>query len=89
MLNKPHHINSRAHRYVRAQPSSNAFAAKPDIRNAGLVDVTFGENVTIVQTVNLYGCVLGDETFVELFVEIQKGSSDRQTVQNSITCIYL
>jgi acetyltransferase-like isoleucine patch superfamily enzyme len=47
--------------------------AKPEIRHAGVVDVTFGENVTIVQPVNLYGCVLGDETFVGPFVEIQKG----------------
>jgi len=47
--------------------------ANPEIRQAGIVDVTFGENVTIVQPVNLYGCVLGDETFVGPFVEIQKG----------------
>ncbi len=47
--------------------------AKPEIRYAGVVDVTFGENVAIVQPVNLYGCVLGDETFVGPFVEIQKG----------------
>ena len=46
---------------------------KPEIRHAGVVGVTFGENVIIVQPVNLYGCVLGDETFVGPFVEIQKG----------------
>ena len=46
---------------------------RPEIRHAGIVDVTFGENVTLVQPVNLYGCVLGDETFVGPFVEIQKG----------------
>lgn len=73
MLNKHHQINSRANSAVRARPSSNAFPTKPEIRHAGVVDVTFGENVTIVQPVNLYGCVLGDDTFVGPFVEIQKG----------------
>jgi len=46
---------------------------RPEIRHAGIVGVTFGERVTLVQPVNLYGCVLGDETFVGPFVEIQKG----------------
>ncbi len=35
-------------------------------------DVKFGENVTIVEPVNLYGCEIGDDTFVGPFVEIQK-----------------
>lgn len=48
---------------------------EPKIRHAGIVDVTFGENVTIVQPVNLYGCVIGDGTFVGPFVEIQKGAT--------------
>lgn len=34
-------------------------------------DVTFGENVTIVQPVNLYGCDIGDSSFIGPFVEIQ------------------
>jgi acetyltransferase-like isoleucine patch superfamily enzyme len=46
---------------------------KPEIRHAGIIDVTFGKNVTVVQPVNLYGCTIGDETFVGPFVEIQKG----------------
>jgi acetyltransferase-like isoleucine patch superfamily enzyme len=46
---------------------------EPRIQHSGVVDVTFGENVTIVQPVNLYGCVIGDGTFVGPFVEIQKG----------------
>ena len=48
--------------------------AKPEIRQAGIVDVTFGKNVTVVQPVNLYGCTIGDETFIGPFVEIQKGA---------------
>ncbi|HEY1551363.1 MAG TPA: acyltransferase [Kofleriaceae bacterium] len=40
---------------------------------AGIVDVTAGENVTVVEPVNLYGCSLGDGVFVGPFVEIQRG----------------
>jgi acetyltransferase-like isoleucine patch superfamily enzyme len=35
-------------------------------------DVVFGENVKVVQPVNLYGCTIGEGTFVGPFVEIQK-----------------
>jgi acetyltransferase-like isoleucine patch superfamily enzyme len=45
---------------------------EPTIRSAGIVDVTFGENVTVVQPVNLYGCAIGDDTFIGPFVEIQR-----------------
>jgi acetyltransferase-like isoleucine patch superfamily enzyme len=54
-------------------PLSATFVAKPEIQRAGIVDVTFGENVTVVQPVNLYGCTIGDGSFVGPFVEIQKG----------------
>jgi acetyltransferase-like isoleucine patch superfamily enzyme len=47
--------------------------AKPEIRHVGIVDVEFGENVIVIQPVNLYGCTIGDETFVGPFVEIQNG----------------
>ena len=45
----------------------------PEIRHAGIVDITFGENVTVVQPVNLHGCTIGEDSFVGPFVEIQKG----------------
>ncbi|MGZ5553422.1 MAG: acyltransferase [Chthoniobacterales bacterium] len=45
---------------------------EPELRAAGIINVTFGENVTVVQPVNLYGCTIGDETFVGPFVEIQR-----------------
>ena len=45
---------------------------EPKIRKAGIVDVKFGENVTVVEPVNLYGCTLGDDCFVGPFVEIQR-----------------
>jgi len=48
--------------------------AAPKVRKAGIVDVTFGENVTVVEPVNLYGCTIGDGTFVGPFVEIQRGA---------------
>jgi acetyltransferase-like isoleucine patch superfamily enzyme len=44
-------------------------------RHVGVVDVTAGHNVTIVEPANLYGCKLGDDVFVGPFVEIQKGVS--------------
>jgi acetyltransferase-like isoleucine patch superfamily enzyme len=45
----------------------------PTRRSAGIRDVTFGANVTIVDPVNLYECTIGDDTFIGPFVEIQKG----------------
>ena len=35
--------------------------------------MTFGESVTVVEPVNLYGCTIGDGSFIGPFVEIQKG----------------
>jgi acetyltransferase-like isoleucine patch superfamily enzyme len=46
----------------------------PKVKTTGIVDVTFGENVTVVEPANLYGCVIGDDTFVGPFVEIQRGA---------------
>jgi acetyltransferase-like isoleucine patch superfamily enzyme len=43
------------------------------IRKVGIVDVTFGKGVTVVEPVNLYGCVIGEDSFVGPFVEIQRG----------------
>lgn len=45
----------------------------PSFHEAHIRDVSFGENVTIVKPVNLYECVIGDETFIGPFVEVQKG----------------
>lgn len=46
---------------------------EPNLRCASIINVTFGSNVTIVQPVNLYGCEIGDDSFIGPFVEIQKG----------------
>lgn len=46
---------------------------KPNIKSISIRDdVIFGENVTVVNPVNLYGCCIGDDVFVGPFVEIQK-----------------
>ena len=35
-------------------------------------NVKFGKNVKIVEPVNLYGCTIGDNSFIGPFTEIQK-----------------
>jgi acetyltransferase-like isoleucine patch superfamily enzyme len=47
--------------------------SKPKIRQVGIIDVKFGENVTVIEPANLYGCIIGDNTFIGPFVEIQRG----------------
>jgi len=42
-------------------------------RHVGVVNVTAGRNVTIIEPANVYECTLGDEVFIGPFVEIQKG----------------
>jgi len=56
----------------------------PKILSAGIVDVQFGTNVKVVEPVNLYGCVIGNDCFIGPFVEIQKSVviGDRCKVQS-------
>lgn len=35
-------------------------------------NVAFGNNVTVINPVNIYGCSIGDDSFIGPFVEIQK-----------------
>jgi acetyltransferase-like isoleucine patch superfamily enzyme len=44
----------------------------PFIKKVQIKNVTFGENVTIIEPVNIYGCVIGDNCFIGPFVEIQR-----------------
>ena len=46
--------------------------AQPDLKSVNIVSVHFGEGVTVVQPVNLYGCRIGSGSFVGPFVEIQR-----------------
>ena len=43
----------------------------PNIINTGIVGVEFGSDVKIVAPVNLYGCKIGDNSFIGPYVEIQ------------------
>ena len=45
---------------------------EPRLLKTGIVDVTFGTGVTVVEPANLYGCTIGDDVFVGPFVEIQR-----------------
>ena len=45
---------------------------EPQVTQAGIVDVSFGENVKLVMPVNLYGCTIGNNCFIGPFVEIQR-----------------
>lgn len=47
---------------------------QPRRESVAIRDVRFGENVTVVEPVNLYGCSIGDGSFIGPFVEIQKGA---------------
>lgn len=44
----------------------------PIILNSAIKDVIFGENVRVIEPVNIYGCEIGDCCFIGPFVEIQK-----------------
>ena len=44
----------------------------PKISSIGIRDCEFGENVTVVEPVNIYGCKIGADSFIGPFVEIQK-----------------
>lgn len=41
-------------------------------KSIGIKNVNFGENITVIEPVNLYGCSVGDNCFIGPFVEIQK-----------------
>jgi len=45
----------------------------PKFKQVGVVDVNFGNNVTVVQPSNLYGCIICNDVFVGPYTEIQKG----------------
>lgn len=40
-------------------------------KNIGITNVEFGTGVVVVEPSNLYGCVLGDNSFIGPFTEIQ------------------
>jgi acetyltransferase-like isoleucine patch superfamily enzyme len=46
---------------------------EPILKKSGVRKVVFGEDVIVVEPVNLYECFIGDHTRIGPFVEIQKG----------------
>ena len=44
----------------------------PIIHKSQIKDVKFGLNVTVIEPVNIYECMIGNNTFIGPFVEIQK-----------------
>lgn len=46
--------------------------SEPKLKQVGIIDVRFGNNVIVMQPVNIYGCEIGDDVFIGPFVEIQK-----------------
>jgi acetyltransferase-like isoleucine patch superfamily enzyme len=57
---------------------------EPQVMQAGIIDVVFGENVKLVMPVNLYGCSIGNNCFIGPFVEIQRSVTigDRCKIQS-------
>lgn len=52
----------------------------PKIISAGIAsDVRFGTGVRVVMPSNLYGCVIGDNSFIGPFVEIQRATIGNNT----------
>lgn len=47
----------------------------PLLYKAAIKEVVFGDNVKVVEPVNIYGCRIGSNSFVGPFVEIQKDVS--------------
>ena len=45
---------------------------QPTLKHVQIRAVDFGDNVTIIQPANLYGCKVGNDCFIGPFVEIQK-----------------
>jgi acetyltransferase-like isoleucine patch superfamily enzyme len=46
--------------------------SEPSLKQVGVVNARFGSGVTVVEPANIYGCSIGDATFVGPFTEIQK-----------------
>jgi len=59
-------------------------------KDAGITgDVRFGENVLVIRPVNLYGCSIGDNSFIGPFVEVQRNArigSNTKVQSHSFIC---
>ena len=60
-----------------------------NLKSISIKNVNFGSNVTIIEPVNLYDCIIGNNTFIGPFVEIQKNVTigERTKIQShSFVC---
>jgi acetyltransferase-like isoleucine patch superfamily enzyme len=57
---------------------------QPKLMQVQILDVEFGQNVTVIQPANLYGCKIGSDCFIGPFVEIQRDViiGDRSKIQS-------
>ena len=46
---------------------------EPSTKSVTTRNVQFGHRVTVIEPVNLYDCIVGDDVFIGPFVEIQRG----------------
>ena len=59
------------------------------ITDNNIINVEVGENLQIINPVNIYDCVIGDNVFIGPFVEIQKGvkiNSNTRIQSHSFIC---
>ena len=65
---------------------------QPRLLQAKVVDIERGDNVTIIEPSNVYGCTLESDVFIGPFVEIQKNTiiGERTKVQShTFICEYV
>lgn len=69
---------------TRNSQVGGAVQNKPKVKQIGIQNVTFGQRVSVIEPVNLYGCDIGNDCFIGPFVEIQKEVfiGDRTRVQS-------
>jgi acetyltransferase-like isoleucine patch superfamily enzyme len=66
--------------------------AQPIIIKIAIKDSSFGKNVKVVEPVNIYGSIIGDNCFIGPFVEIQKNTkigSNTKIQSHSFICEYV
>ena len=59
------------------------------ITDSNIINLEAGENLQIINPVNIYDCVIGDNVFIGPFVEIQKGvkiNSNTRIQSHSFIC---
>ena len=59
------------------------------IVKSNISNVKAGNNVTIMQPSNIYGCSLGDDVFIGPFVEIQKNVSIGKKQKFNLILLYV